>query len=130
MKEGLIGMTRTRVAALAAVLVATLVWTLPAVAHSGAAAATTTVAVTIGKPSEFRFTLSKKTVARGTVVFKVVNRGNFPHDFAIRGKKTPLLQKGKSATLKVVFTKVGSAAYECTVPGHAAAGMKGVLKVA
>ena len=50
------------------------------------------------------------------------------HDFKIKGKKTALLSPGKSATLKVVFPK-GKYPYLCTVPGHAAAGMKGVFTV-
>jgi len=78
--------------------------------------------------SEFKFVLSKKRVPRGTVIFVVTNRGTAPHDFKIKGKKTPLLPAGKSATLKVVFPK-GKFPYLCTVPGHAAAGMKGVLTV-
>jgi len=32
-------------------------------------------------------------------------------------------------TLTVIVTKPGSYAYSCLVPGHAAAGMKGVLTV-
>jgi uncharacterized cupredoxin-like copper-binding protein len=89
----------------------------------------TTVTVTAAKPSEFRFKLSKLTVPKGVVTFKVTNRGTLPHDFKIAGKKTPLLQPGKSKTLKVVFKKAGRYAYLCTVPGHAAAGMKGKLRV-
>jgi uncharacterized cupredoxin-like copper-binding protein len=93
------------------------------------AAATTRVTVIAAKPSEFRFKLSKKTVKRGVVIFKVVNRGTLVHDFKIRGKKTKLLAPGKSATLRVVFKKAGRYGYICTVSGHAAAGMKGVLRV-
>jgi uncharacterized cupredoxin-like copper-binding protein len=89
----------------------------------------TSVTVTAGKPAEFHFTVSKKSVKHGAVTFKVVNKGNLPHDFKIAGKKTKLLQPGKSATLKVTFKKKGKYAYLCTVPGHAAAGMKGTLKV-
>ena len=44
------------------------------------------------------------------------------------GKKTPLIAPGKSAKLTVTL-KAGKQAYTCTVPGHAAAGMKGTLKV-
>jgi len=49
------------------------------------------------------------------------------HDFKINGKKTPLISPGKSATLSVTLKK-GSFKYTCTVPGHAAAGMKGTFK--
>ena len=88
----------------------------------------TTVTVTAGKPSELKFTLSKKTVPAGAVTFKVTNKGTSTHDFKIGGKKTALLKAGKSATLKVTLKK-GKAAFLCTVPGHAAAGMKGTLTV-
>jgi uncharacterized cupredoxin-like copper-binding protein len=92
-------------------------------------ATTTRVTVIAGKPSELRFKLSKRTVHSGTVIFKVVDQGGLSHDFKIHGKKTKLLSPGKSATLRVVFKKAGRYAYLCTVPGHAAAGMKGVLRV-
>jgi uncharacterized cupredoxin-like copper-binding protein len=85
--------------------------------------------VTAGKPSEFRFTLAKKTAAKGTVVFKITNRGTINHDFKIAGKKTAQLAPGKSATLRVVFKKAGKFPYLCTLPGHAAAGMKGTFTV-
>jgi uncharacterized cupredoxin-like copper-binding protein len=107
-----------------AVLVS-LVVTVSALAGSSA----TTVSVTAGKPSEFRFTLSRKTVPKGSVTFKVANRGTMSHDFKIAGKKTKLLAKGKTATLTASFSKAGRYAYLCTVPGHAAGGMKGVLRV-
>ncbi len=89
-------------------------------------AASTTVTVIA---TEFKFRLSTSTVRKGTVVFKVENKGHLSHDFKINGKKTPLIKPRKSATLSVTFTKAGSYYYQCTVPGHAAAGMKGHLKV-
>jgi uncharacterized cupredoxin-like copper-binding protein len=78
---------------------------------------------------EFSFALSTKSVKTGTVIFTVKNEGKVAHDFAIAGKRTPLIPAGKSAILKVTFKKQGQFAYRCTVPGHAAAGMKGVLSV-
>lgn len=93
-----------------------------------AASAASSVTVTAGKPSEFKFKLSTSTVKAGKVTFKVTNKGQIAHDFSIGGKTTPLLKAGKSATLTVTLKK-GSAAYLCKVPGHAAAGMKGTLKV-
>jgi len=91
-------------------------------------ASATTVAVTAGKPSELKFTLSKKTIAKGVTTFKVTNKGALAHDFKIAGKKTAKLAGGKTATLKVTL-KAGKFAYLCTVTGHAAAGMKGTLTV-
>ena len=122
-----------------AVLVTALVWALAAGAHNFATKATV-VTVTAGKPSEFAFKLSTKTVKAGTVTFKVKNAGALAHTFkvctsakggsanACAGKVTASIAKGKSATLSVKLTK-GSHEYLCTVPGHAAAGMKGVIKV-
>jgi len=91
--------------------------------------ASTTVAVTAGKPAEFRFTLAKKTIPKGTGVFKVTNKGTIGHDFKIAGKKTPTITAGKVSTVRVVFKKAGKYPYLCTLPGHAAGGMKGVLVV-
>ena len=91
------------------------------------ATSSTTVAVTMGKPTEFHILLSKKTVPHGTVVFKVTNKGKLSHDFKIGAKKTPLLKPGKSASITVTL-KAGSWPYKCTVAGHASYGMKGVLK--
>jgi uncharacterized cupredoxin-like copper-binding protein len=62
-----------------------------------------------------------------TFVFK--NVGHVLHDFTISGKKTPLIQPGQTARLVVTFKKKGKCPYMCTVPGHAAAGMKGVFTV-
>jgi uncharacterized cupredoxin-like copper-binding protein len=106
-----------------------LVLTAMAFGGSQLRSATTNVAVTAGKPSELRFTLSRKSVPKGTVVFKVTNRGTSKHDFKIGGKKTPLLLPGKSATVKVTLAKAGRYRFLCTVPGHALAGMKGVVRV-
>ena len=88
----------------------------------------TTVTVTLGKPSELKITLSKKSIAKGATTFKVTNKGALAHDFRIAGKKTIMLRTGKSATLVKVL-KAGKYPYLCTVPGHAAAGMKGTLTV-
>jgi uncharacterized cupredoxin-like copper-binding protein len=79
--------------------------------------------------SEFKFVLSKKAARRGVVVFKVKNVGKINHDFEIKGRKTRLISPGQSATLRVTFLRKGSYPYKCTVPGHAAAGMKGVFKI-
>jgi len=122
-------MTKIRLGlVLATALAAVVAWVLPAAAQTGKAQATA-VAVTAGKPSEFHFTLSKKSVPHGTVTFTVTNKGALPHDFKIANKKTKLITPGSSATLTVTFAKKGKYPYQCTVSGHAAAGMKGTLTV-
>ena len=79
--------------------------------------------------SEFKFVLSSKSAKRGVVIFKVKNVGKLGHDFQIDGRKTKVISPGQSATLRVIFLRKGSYPYKCTVPGHAAAGMKGVFTI-
>jgi uncharacterized cupredoxin-like copper-binding protein len=115
--------------ALAAVTLAALalIPLAPARIDRQAAATATTVQV---KGGEFFFRLSAKSVANpGKVTFSFKNIGHVRHDFKINGKKTPLIQPGKTAKLLVSFKKKGTYPYLCTVPGHAEAGMKGVFKV-
>jgi uncharacterized cupredoxin-like copper-binding protein len=88
-------------------------------------ATSTTVTVT---ETEFHFKLSKTSVPHGAVTFVLVNKGKLAHDFKIAGKRSPLLAPGKTTKLTVTL-KAGKVPYICTVPGHAAAGMKGTLTV-
>jgi len=106
------------------VALAALVAAAPVAARQNSAAATT---VTV-QMKEFKFILSKKTVPHGTVTFKLVNKGTIAHDFKIAGKKSKLISPGKGGKL-ITTLKAGKLKYLCTVPGHAAAGMKGTLKV-
>lgn len=112
---------------------ATLVAALAVVPLASAGSATevqtetTTIRVRAG---EMYFKLSTRTLARpGRVTFVVTNVGHLLHDFRINGRQTPLISPGKSARLTVTFKKKGRYAYKCTVPGHAAAGMRGVFTV-
>jgi plastocyanin len=93
----------------------------------GASQNASTTAVNVSA-TEFRFGLSKTTVPHGKVIFTVVNNGKVAHNFWIAGKSTPLVSPGKNAKLTVTLA-AGRLLYVCTVPGHAAAGMKGTLTV-
>jgi plastocyanin len=89
-----------------------------------------TVAVTAGKPSEFKFTVVTNSAT-----------ATLPHDFRICssprgsltntcvGKTSKMVSPGVKTTLTFTFKTKGTYEYLCTVPGHAAAGMKGLLKV-
>ena len=113
--------------------------TLPST--TAAARAQTTVNVIAGKPSELRFTLSKRTFPHGTVVFRLTNAGALAHTLRIcaspkggsanacAGKVTKLIGHGESVALTYTFRSKGTYEYLCTVPGHAAAGMKGDVTV-
>ena len=95
--------------------------------ESRTAATASTISV---KGGEFYFKLSTKSIAKpGKVTFVFKNAGHVMHDFKINGKRTPLLQPGKTARLVVTFKKKGKYPYLCTVPGHAMAGMKGTFTV-
>jgi plastocyanin len=78
---------------------------------------------------DYSYVLSRLTVPVGRVRFTVVNRGSVAHDFSIAGRRTPLLKPGTSAVLTVTVSRAGRVAYRCTVPGHAALGMKGTMTV-
>jgi uncharacterized cupredoxin-like copper-binding protein len=114
--------------------------------HAAASAAkltTTTIAVSAGKPSELSFKLSKfSLVPAGKVIFKVTNRGKIVHDFKLCttrtatsakntcvGKVTRRISPGQSRTLTVTLLKKGKYEFLCTVPGHAGAGMKGLVGI-
>jgi len=76
-----------------------------------------------------RYVLSAKTAPRGVVIFKVTNPASQPHDFTIRGRTTPLLRTGQSATLRVTFLRKGRYPYKDTFDHHAQFGCRGVLTV-
>jgi len=79
---------------------------------------------------EFSFKLATRSVRKpGRVTFTLRNAGHVGHNFHILGKGTPTIQPGKTAKLAVRFRKSGRFRYLCTVPGHAAAGMRGVFTV-
>jgi uncharacterized cupredoxin-like copper-binding protein len=115
------------------------------VAVQSAAQKVSVVLVTAGKPSELAFKLSKTSlVPVGTVTFKVTNLGVAFHNFKICtipvpsaagaknfciGTSTKTLKHGQSQTFTVKFSLAGKYEFLCTVPGHAAAGMKGLLGV-
>jgi uncharacterized cupredoxin-like copper-binding protein len=108
------------------------------------AAKVTVVTVTEGKPSELSITLSKfSNLPAGKITFKVTNKGQIAHNFKIctvattaakapntcKGVTTKDLDGGKSQSITVTLAKKGKYAFLCTLPGHAGAGMKGILGV-
>jgi uncharacterized cupredoxin-like copper-binding protein len=111
-------------------------------AHTSTAKATI-ITVVAGKPGELGFQLSKSTkLAVGTYTFKVTNKGLGFHTFKFcttpvktaakntcTGKVTKTLHPGQTASITVKITKVGKYEYLCSIPGHAAGGMKGLIGV-
>jgi uncharacterized cupredoxin-like copper-binding protein len=76
-----------------------------------------------------RYVLSSRTAPRGVVIFKVTNPASQPHDFTIKGRTTPLLTTGQSATLRVTFLRKGRYPYKDTFDHHASFGCRGVLTI-
>jgi uncharacterized cupredoxin-like copper-binding protein len=115
---------RKRPLFLAGILVAALAGAAAAGVQAGASAKTITVTA-----REYHIALSA-TKASGAVTLVVRNVGKLSHQIEIKGpgvtKKTPLLKPGTKATLHVTL-KAGKYALWCTVPGHAALGMKATL---
>jgi uncharacterized cupredoxin-like copper-binding protein len=106
-------------------------------------AAPTVITVVSGKPGELAFQLSKSSnLAVGSYTFKVTNKGLGFHTFKFcttpvktaakntcTGKVTKTLHPGQTASFTVKITKVGKYEYLCSIPGHAAGGMKGLIGV-
>ena len=101
----------------------------------------TVITVVSGKPSELRFQMSQSSKLKlGTYTFKVTNKGLGFHTFKFCttpvktaakntcvGKVTKTLKPGQSASFTVTIKKVGKYEILCSIPGHAAAGMKGLM---
>lgn len=94
---------------------------------SSAAAASSTVEITL---SEFSIT-GNLTVPAGKVVLNVSNKGTVEHNltFVSSGKATKNLGSGTTQTLDLGELKPGSYDIECTIAGHKDAGMKATLTV-
>jgi plastocyanin len=87
---------------------------IPAIGARFSAFTTVTIKVTA---TEYKFALSKRSVSPGTTVsFKVTNKGKVTHNFKILGKKTPLIQPGKTAILKSCSRRRGSSASSARCP--------------
>ena len=90
--------------------------------------ATTVTDVTV-HAGEYYFNLSTITAPTGTVNFHVINDGEVGHDFSIANQRTPILEKGQTATLTVNFTTAGKYGFICTLGEHAVYGMQGEFTV-
>jgi len=83
---------------------------------------------------EFKITLPSTTLKPGSYTFDLSNDGKIQHDLTINGPgvnnaKTPLINGGQHATLKVKLT-AGTYDFYCSVPGHKQLGMDVKVKVA
>lgn len=77
------------------------------------------------------YQFGKATAKPGKVTFAMPNKSPIQHDISITGPvagKGPIVGTGGTSTFSATL-KPGAYTFLCTVPGHAAAGMKGTLTV-
>lgn len=87
--------------------------------------------------TEMRFSPNRIDARAGqSVLMTIVNRGSERHDLAFPPSGMPNLQgvetltmPGQSSRLTISFDKPGTYLFQCTIPGHAAAGMTGAVFV-
>jgi hypothetical protein len=109
---------------LATLAVGTLAAGIAAVAAFAPDASGTSSARYAVTARDFRFAIVPAQLKAGTQTFTVVNRGQATHDFKIGTKKTRILNPGERQTIRVTLRKGRRYTVICTVPGHAALGMK------
>lgn len=101
-------------------------------------AADRTIEVTAGDP--YSFSPAEIEVAAGeTVLFRVTNEGHSLHEFVLGpedahvhgedGDTAIQVMGGETEELAWTFTEAGSMDFNCFVPGHSEAGMKGTITV-
>ncbi len=135
-------MRRFTVVASAALLALVLVGSACTSNSSGSDAGTADAAVADTAAASFDVSLSDQlkidpamidAPSNTPLTFNVTNTGQGQHSFAIEAGdqtyQTALLDGGATATLDVPALPAGDYTTLCTVPGHADAGMKGMLMV-
>jgi plastocyanin len=84
--------------------------------------------------SEYRFTLSRLSIAAGPAIVQIANFGEDPHDLRLqrvggtRVYGTPVVQPGEQHDL-VARLRPGTYRFWCSVADHRARGMRGTLVV-
>jgi uncharacterized cupredoxin-like copper-binding protein len=87
---------------------------------------TTTKRVKVG--GKFKTITVVKPIKHGYIHFVIKNIGKLPHNFVIGTQQSHVIASGKSTSINVALKK-GKYKYICSITGHAALGMKGVLTV-
>ena len=118
---------KTRVFALTVLVLA-----FAAPATSAPSSSSSTTLRISAKAAGLAFSTTRLTAAHGTVTIMMKNLSPIPHDVAIQGNgvntKGKIVPKGGTSTVTATLKK-GVYTFLCTVPGHAAAGMKGKLTI-
>ncbi len=101
---------------------------------TGAATARTPTTSVGTSLREYHVSLYRGSVPRGILRFSVHDFGQDPHDLAVKrdGRiltRSPQLLPGASRVLRVRLTRPGRYVVFCTLPHHAAWGMRATIRV-
>jgi plastocyanin len=122
---------RTRCGALGALVASGLVLLAACGGGGGGTKAVKTAtggAITV-EARDISFDVGTIDASPGPLAVTLVNRGAMFHTFKVEGTSFELkADAGKTETGTVTLAK-GTYTFECTVPGHASAGMKGKIVV-
>jgi len=86
-------------------------------------------AITVGA-YDIRFDVGEIKTTPGPLTVTLVNHGAVEHTFKIEGTSLQLKANPGTSVTGTVTLAAGTYTFECTIPGHAAAGMKGTVVVA
>jgi plastocyanin len=78
---------------------------------------------------DIHFDVGEIKASPGPLKVTLVNHGAIEHDFKINGTSMHLKANGGNTDSGTVTLAKGTYTFECTVPGHAAQGMKGTVVV-
>jgi plastocyanin len=92
----------------------------------------TTLELVAGPGSELKFDKTSLEASAGEVTITMTNDGDLPHNVAIKGngvdEKGEIVQNGGTSTVTATL-EAGEYTFYCSVPGHEAGGMTGMLTV-
>jgi plastocyanin len=86
-------------------------------------------AITVGA-FDIRFDVKHIKATPGPLTVTLVNHGAVNHTFEIQGTSLLLKANPGASVTGTVTLAAGTYTFECTIPGHAAAGMQGTVVVA
>jgi hypothetical protein len=121
-----------RPAELVAVLVALVAVVILLPAESGGAGRAPSRLLVTG--DEYSLVLSRVSLRRGPALIQFVNRGEDPHDLRLRrmgSRRTLVFPELRPGGLSELDARLRTGRYRlwCSLPGHAALGMRAVLRV-
>jgi uncharacterized cupredoxin-like copper-binding protein len=88
-----------------------------------------TLAIPANPTGQLLYQYKNATAPAGALTINSQNKSSTPHDISVVGQATGKVVKGGATSTIKVNLKPGKYMFECTVPGHAQAGMKGTLTI-